>query len=197
MLWLNFAQSRDGVGWLLALELVDEKTPTTVLAALTLCGSDDRSCAFKRLRLELASSESAIEHYRVIGDLFGIARAQSFAGHALVALRREAEAKTLLREGVTVARELGNYRLLGHILRSLSYANVVGGDVGAARGNLAEALQVYEQHDSEYGAAQTMDDLAECEFRAGNAELALRQSTGSLAILPKTKRRAYHRRSAL
>ncbi len=107
MVWQRCALF-EGRRWVdLAQKLVDERTPTTLLAELALMAAMI-AAQFGEHKVQLASSESAIEHYRVIGDLFGIARAQSFAGHALVALRREAEAKTLLREGVTVARELGN-----------------------------------------------------------------------------------------
>ena len=181
VVWLNFAL--EGRRWLAsALELVDEKTPTTVLAALTYAEATIAH-ALSDYRLELASSEKAILHYRTAGDLLGVARAQSRAAHALASLGQTAEAKTRLLEALADARTLGNGQLAAFILRLLAYSGTLDGDLVAARGYITEALSILEAMGNKLTVALAIDDLGELEFRAGNPELALRNSTDALAAL--------------
>jgi tetratricopeptide (TPR) repeat protein len=132
-------------------------------------------------KVQLSSSERAIERFHAVGDLLGIARTQDLAGQALVSLGRITEAKTLLQQALTGARMLGNRRLVACVLRNLGYACAVDGDCGAARDYVAEALPIYQALGASLGAALALDDLGECEFRAGNAELAFRLATDALA----------------
>ena len=163
-----------------AFELADEQTPTHVLAGL---GYAEGIIAMQRraYKVQLSSSERAIERYRATGDPLGIARTQDLAGQALVSLGRIAEAKTLLQEALTSARVLGNRRLIACVLRNFGYASAVGGDCDAARDYVAEAVPIYEALGARMGAALALEDLGEFEFRAGNAELAFQLATSALA----------------
>ena len=163
-----------------AFELADEQTPIHVLARL---GYAEGIIAMQRraYKVQLSSSERAIERYRATGDPLGIARTQDLAGQALVSLGRIAEAKTFLQEALTSARVLGNRRLIACVLRNFGYASAVEGDCDAARDYVAEAVPIYEALGARMGAALALEDLGEFEFRAGNVELAFQLATSALA----------------
>jgi len=163
-----------------AFELADEKTPIHVLARL---GYADGIIAMQHraYKVQLSSSERAIERFRAAGDPLGVARTQDLAGQALVSLGRLIEAKTLLRQALASARALGNRRLIACVLRNLGYASSVEGDCDTARNYVAEAVPIYQALGAGLGAALARDDLGECEFRAGNAELAFQLASSALA----------------
>ena len=180
VVWQNFVPL-EGRRWLAgASDLPEERTPPAVLASLAYAEAIIAS-QLREYRETLASSESAIAQYRIVGEPLGVARAQALASYALMCLGRVAEAAALLRETLEMARRLGNRRLLAYTLRCLGYAGAAGGDFATARGYVAEALQIYEAMGAKLKAAWAMDDLGEYEFRAGNAELAVSHATRALA----------------
>jgi predicted ATPase/transcriptional regulator with XRE-family HTH domain len=164
-----------------AFDMVDERTPAKVLAKLNhaeaMITARDHEYA-----VTLASSQSATEHYRVAGDSYGIASAQSLAGLALLGLGRLVEAQVPLQEALAVARKFDDSRLAAWALRLLGSASCGTGDVVAARDYLAEALTHYEAMGAKLGLVAVATDLGEYEFRAGNAELALRRATDALTV---------------
>jgi predicted ATPase/transcriptional regulator with XRE-family HTH domain len=178
-LWKN--SPVEGRRWItVALELVDERTPTSVLANLSLA----QATVAQRLteyEAQLASSETAIAHYRVAGDKLRLGSAQSLAGQALICLGRMTEAKRVLEEALQRARELGHRRLVAYLLRLRGLASAFGGDFVDARGYVAEALAILEAMDYGHEVAWALDDLGEYEFLAGNADLALQHATDALA----------------
>ncbi|MGB6602456.1 MAG: helix-turn-helix domain-containing protein, partial [Candidatus Cybelea sp.] len=128
VVWRSFA-SIEARRWLgSARKLVDERTPTRVLAGLSLSAAMNAT-DFSEPKIMLSESESAIASYRAVGDLLGAARAQSIAGYALTALGRSAEAKPLLEEVLAVARRLEDRRLILFTVRGLGYASARGGDL--------------------------------------------------------------------
>jgi tetratricopeptide (TPR) repeat protein len=168
----------EGRYWVrLALELVDERTPSKVLARLYHADAMI-AVRFLEYAAALASSESATTHYRVGGELLGVASAQTIAGLALEALGRVAEAQETLKETLAIARSLGDRRLLAFTLRCLGSASAADGDIVAARDYLAESQPI---HDAKLGGISLAVDLSEYEFRAGNVELALSHAMDSLA----------------
>ena len=181
VVWAYFAPLEGQRYAALAFELADEQTPTHVLARLGYANGVI-AMQHRSYKVQLSSSERAIERYRAVRDPLGVARTQDLAGQALVSLGRMAEAKTLLQEALTSARKLGNRRLIACILRNLGYASAVEGDCDAARDYVAEAVPIYEGLGARLGAALARDDLGEFEFRAGNAELAFQLATDALAI---------------
>ncbi|MFY9664606.1 MAG: helix-turn-helix domain-containing protein [Candidatus Cybelea sp.] len=182
VVWRSFA-SVEARRWLgAARDLVDEQTPTSVLAGLSLSEAMNAT-DFGEPKIMLSNSESAIASYRAVGDLLGAARAQSIAGYALTALGRGAEAKPRLEEVLAVARRLENRRLILFTLRCLGYASARAGDLIAARGYLAEVLVICEAIGNKLMVAMVEDDLAEVEYQTGNGELAVHHSTNALAVL--------------
>jgi predicted ATPase/transcriptional regulator with XRE-family HTH domain len=163
-----------------AFELADEKTPTHVLARL---GYADGIVAMQHraYKVQLSSSERAIERFRAVGDPLGVARTQDLAGQALVSLGRVVEAKALLEQALASARALGNRRLIACVLRNLGYASSVEGDCDTARDYVAEAVPIYQALGAVLGAALAREDLGECEFRGGNAALAFQLASDALA----------------
>ena len=171
----------EGRRWItLALELVDERTPASVLAELSFAQATV-AWLLSEYAPQLVSSETAIEHYRVVGDELGIARAQQREGQALMCLGRVAEAKIVLEEALQCARALSDRRLVAHLLVCLGYAGGLGGNLDAARSYVAEALLILEALGNKVSVAWTLDDLGEHEFLSGDAELALRHATDALA----------------
>ena len=171
----------EGRRWITsALELVDERTPASVLADLYFTQAIFAFC-LREYATQLASSETAIAHYRVVGDELGIADAQSLAGHALMFLERVPEAKMVLNDALQRARELDSRRLLAYVIRLLGYASAIDGDPLLARSYVAEALSILEPLGNKLASAWALDDLGEHEFLSGNADLALRHATDALA----------------
>jgi predicted ATPase/transcriptional regulator with XRE-family HTH domain len=171
----------EGRRWIsLALELVEEQTPASVLADLFYAQARFAHY-FGVASTELASSETAIAHYRVAGDELGIAHGQSLAGHALMFSERVPEAQIVLKEALQRARGLNNRRLVAYLIRLLGYASALDGDPILARNYVAEALSILEPLGNKVEVAWALDDLGEHEFLSGNADLAVRHATDALA----------------
>ena len=181
--WAYFAEL-EGRQWIAsALELGDERTSPHVLAKL-----DYAQAAIAHMRSEveeeLASSEQALSRYRELGDELGVARALSSAGHALWSFGRNSEAEPMLCEAVALGHKLGNDGVRGYALRVLALVRAMTGDFARARCANAEALAIYVALDAHWGAAMTTgQDLAFIEYKAADAELALRHATRALPIL--------------
>ncbi|MGB8910551.1 MAG: helix-turn-helix domain-containing protein [Candidatus Cybelea sp.] len=171
----------EGRRWLTcALELADPRTPTSLLARLDYTEAMIAQ-VLGQYEVQLASSRSAAERYRLVGDSFGVALAQHREISALVNLSRCEEAKPLLQEFLPLARRLGNRWLLAMTLRLFGSTSLQDGDLAAARAYVAEALQHFEALGSTRDVAFIMLQLSGVEFHAGNAELALWHTTDALA----------------
>ena len=179
MVWhfLAPSQGRDWVGS--AIACVDERTPPQVVALLSYAEAWVAFTFFDGKRT-LESSELAIVRYRALGDQLGTARAQRLAGCELAHLGRFAEAEALLCAALQTGRKLNNRKLVANILLCLAGANYKVGDLVAARRYLGEAVPIYEALGARFGIASAMGALANYEFSAGNAELALRHGTATL-----------------
>jgi predicted ATPase/transcriptional regulator with XRE-family HTH domain len=180
VLWQAFAPA-EGRRWVTsALELVDERTPTSLIARLSYTEATV-AMALGQWEVARASSKVAVARYRVVGDSLGIALAEAREAHAALELGRVAEAKPLLEEALPLAQSAGNRWLEAWILRLFGGASLDDGDVVASRGYRAEALQIYEELGSERDIAFTLMDLCRVEFSVGNGELALRHITEAQA----------------
>ena len=178
-LWCNIAPA-EGRRWLgCALELIDERTPRIILARLSYVQATV-AFALSEVELMLASSRTAITHYRLIGDSLGIARAQHREGCALLYTGRFDEARVVLNEALSFARSIGNRWLVGSILQNFATLALEDGDLVAARGLVGEALQSCEAAGAELCVAWGRMLLSTVESRTGNAEYALRDATDAL-----------------
>ena len=181
-LWEYFAPL-EGRRWLeAARQLIDEQTPTEVIASLSLAEATV-AWHLRDYKAQLMSAQSAIDLYRNLNDPLGVARAQSLAGYALASLGRFIEAKLMQEEALQAARRLGNCRLAAYILRCCGYFSALDGDIVSARGCVTEALHIYEAMGTERARAVAMADLGMCEFLSGNPEPALQHSVDALALV--------------
>ncbi|MGB6713676.1 MAG: helix-turn-helix domain-containing protein [Candidatus Cybelea sp.] len=180
-IWDSF-QHTDGRRWTTrALELADDSTPDEIVAALSFAdayiGNNLRHHA-----ATLASSEAALAYYRDAGDANRTVWALGLAAEALCCLNRRAEAKALLDESLPLAQTLkGRDRLAyAHILRTLPRA--CGIEIEETRRHIGEAVQIYDELGDAVNVVHSLNDLSESEFRAGNADLALRCTMDVLAM---------------
>jgi predicted ATPase len=181
-LWQDFLPV-EGQRWLdCALEAVDDRTPTEVVAGLRYAEAS-LGMVLGRNKVWLESSRNAAALYRVAGDSRGVARAQRREANALANSGRFPEARSLLEEALSLARSEGNRSPVGWILRSLADVCDDDGDSDAARHYVAEALESYRALDAAVDVGWTLVTLASIELRAGNAELALGHANEMLAIM--------------
>jgi predicted ATPase/DNA-binding XRE family transcriptional regulator len=177
--WQSFAPI-EGRRWLLcALEFVDERTPASILARLSYTEATIAQ-ALGQHEVQLARSRSAVARYRVLDDLLGVGLAQSQEIGALLAFGLVAEAKSVLTEAVQLAHRVGNRWLLAWAQRASGSVSSADGDLVAARVYLAEALQNYEALGAQLDAAIAKYVLSVVDFRAGNAQQALRHAADAL-----------------
>ena len=179
--WPFFAHL-EGQRWVsLAIECIDERTPSKVIAKLNYTQTRIAS-ELGEFEVELTSSQIALERYVALGDVLGIARSQCQVGTALLRYGRPAEAEPLLREALAGARTPGTRRLLAQVLRQVSTVHQMNGDLAEARARAAEALAIYEALGCERDRAKIIAFVfANLEFHAGNAELALMRASEGLA----------------
>jgi predicted ATPase/DNA-binding XRE family transcriptional regulator len=163
----------------MALELVDEKTPGALVASLELASAAMAARVAERTAC-LKAAESALKRYRELGDLAGMARAQTIVAHSLVIFERFAEAEPLLKEASEAARTLEHRRLAAEALRIIAHARSLVGDFYGARSAYTEALGLARAAGAEYLAAAVTASLSGNEYDAGDVETALRLMTDAL-----------------
>ena len=170
----------EGRRWMaLALSLVDEATPSSVIARL----HEIDACAawlFADWSAQLTSSEAALRLYRELGNDLGVGRTQMLAAHGLGGLGRNAEAEALLREALPNVRRRGSRKTLAFVLSGLASARSAIGDLAAARTYLAESSAIFTSLGASMSVANTTFALSELEFYAGNAELAVQLAMDAL-----------------
>jgi predicted ATPase/transcriptional regulator with XRE-family HTH domain len=170
--WGSF-QGVEGRRWVdAALNLINDHTPASVKASLYLADAMNAEVLMLH-EVELTRSLQALAAYRELADNREIARSLAFAAHASFYLGRNTEAQLQIDEAVAVARTLqGGFRLaLAYALRVA--ARDGGADAETVRRLFAEAFEIYEQFGERTNIVYTLLDLAACEFRTGNAQLAL------------------------
>jgi predicted ATPase/class 3 adenylate cyclase len=178
--WTAFAPA-EGRRWVqTARGLVGSETPAPVVAALDLAEAA-LAAALSQLKASRTAGERALARYRDLNDPLSIAVSQWVVGEAQVVLGEVEQGEALLAQALAASRALGAGRLTGVVLRDLASARNVG-DVAAARALFAQALESYRAIGADRGAAMVALNLAETEFRVGNAAEALRLARESLAV---------------
>jgi predicted ATPase len=164
-----------------ALDLVDERTPLSVVAQLQLA-----EAAFahqlSQHQVCLVAAENALSLYRKVGSPRGVALCQSYAGGALAFLGRYGQAEPLLQDALVAARILGDRRLMADILLRIGWTRSALDDFDGARTHLTEALRVAKSAGAESFALVIQTTLAQNEFDRGHHETALRLMAEVLAI---------------
>jgi predicted ATPase/transcriptional regulator with XRE-family HTH domain len=182
VMWRSFSPV-EGRRWVrAAIESIDDHTPPEVVARLEHAEADGAQ-QFGDRKVSLAAAERALIRYRELGDALGSTQAATLAGAALALLGRAADAEPLLREALDNARTLSDRRLTANVLQTVGWSRSSVGDFAGARIHLTEALGLANALGSELFAASIAGSLADNEFDAGDAELALRLSADVLATL--------------
>lgn len=156
-----------------AFEASDDMTPRNVRARLNL--------ALARLRIQhnrfnacRTAAERALAQSRAVGDDAGIARAEFLIGHSLVVLGRLADGERSLRSALQAFRRLGARRSVARTLVSLAVAREHADDTPTAISLCTEAVETLKAIEGDDGEIDYVSYLAELEFRAGNAQEAVR-----------------------
>jgi predicted ATPase len=156
-----------------ALELVDESTPTAVIADLKRVEAF-LNTALLRFEAAYESAKAALQAYRDVGNEREAATAQYLAGRALVALGRIGDAEPLLQSARETFGRLSCGRLSGVTLGTLAMAREHAGDHASARALYAEALAIFKAAHDDRDAAVVGTHLSWIEFSEGNLEAAVR-----------------------
>jgi predicted ATPase/class 3 adenylate cyclase len=172
-MWYFFAPA-EGRRWIhSATETIDTTTPDEVIARLDLAAAHiDATLAQRKAGYEAA--ERALARYRTLGDARGVAEAQRMAGSALALLGRPTEGEAVLHEALAEAQRLGLRKMAGRILGAIGMARTFADDIPGARVAYAEALAIARASGDEHAISLLAGNLAETEFRGGDAEAALR-----------------------
>jgi predicted ATPase/class 3 adenylate cyclase len=88
-------------------------------------------------------------------------RALFDAGQIYILMGRYAEARPMLEEGLTIAREIDDKRRVADILQPLGIAMLALGDRSAARVTLEEALHLARRHADQRNVAAALNALAQ------------------------------------
>ncbi|MBV8198316.1 MAG: hypothetical protein JO263_09275, partial [Candidatus Eremiobacteraeota bacterium] len=178
--WRTFARV-EGRRWVaLARDLVDDRTPPSVLAGLAYC---EATVAWQLREYQrcLTSCEEAVTHYETVGDSLGVAHARDVATTALYFLGRVTEAHVIEQEVLAIARRASRHVWAATAMSWLGVINAHEGNIPQARSYIAGALQIFDARGAKFEGAAALADLAGVEFLAGNTELALRYATDALA----------------
>ncbi|MBV8244460.1 MAG: hypothetical protein JOZ38_00910, partial [Candidatus Eremiobacteraeota bacterium] len=171
--WRRYA-AMEGRQWVRrALETCDADTDERIVAALELSEAAIAE-GFYQYRSSYEAAERALAHYRHLGDARGILRAQTQIGFGYLFTGRSAEGEALLREALDSARSLGLPERAGWILVRLGLARALADDADGARVHYSEAQTIATAAANYRMSAEIKVELADLEFRSGDAPAAVR-----------------------
>ena len=178
--WIFFGAA-EGRRWVQAAQQhVTVDTPVAVVAALDLAEAQFAS-GFTEYKACLAAGERALARYRELADLRGIALSERQIGRAQIFLGETEEGEALLKEALEAARSLGVRTPV--ILLDLAIARLLAEDLPGARQRYSEALAAARAVGAERLSAGVALNLAEVEFRSGDATAALRLVDEAITVL--------------
>jgi predicted ATPase/class 3 adenylate cyclase len=173
--WYYFAPA-EGRRWLRsAAETMDDATPDAIVAAVALASAHLDLTLVQR-KTSHAEAERALARFQKLGDARGCAESRRIAGAALF-MTEPAESEATLRDALSEAQELGLRKMQGRVLGALGGARAWLGDVAGARTYFSEATAISRSSGDDHAAALVAANLAEAEFRGGDAAAALRISS--------------------
>jgi predicted ATPase/class 3 adenylate cyclase len=181
-MWLYFAPG-EGRRWLLAAaETIKDDTAEAIIARLDLAESIVVGILALR-KAAVDAADRALARFRKLGDKRGVAESQLQVGRDIAYLGKAFEGEALLNEALTECQRLGLRKLTGRALRALGDVRGAVGDVNGARARYAEALPILRAAGAEFAAAALSLNLAEVEFRGGDAMTALQLAGEALEIM--------------
>jgi DNA-binding SARP family transcriptional activator len=134
--------------------------------------------------------EQALELYRQIGDLRGVARAEYNVANAWFDLGRYAEALEAAERSLAIQRQLGNHYVEGLALNTMGCASRELGQFPEAVEHFQQAIAIFRDLGDEDSVADSLSDLGDAylgQNRVDEATVCLEQS---LAIRRDLKDRA-------
>ncbi len=172
--WGRRGLAPDGRRWVrLAQASVDAQTDPAIATALDMAqGALDLSLNLHTDAYAIA--QRALDRHRELDDPLGNAQAKRLAGAALASLGRCSEGELLLEEALAAFRRLGARKSAAGTLESLGIARSLVDDVAGARTRYAEARAAAVQIGADGLMASVTLNLAELEFRNGDAFAAIR-----------------------
>jgi predicted ATPase/transcriptional regulator with XRE-family HTH domain len=180
--WILFSLAQ-GQRWVQAAqERVNADTPVGTVAMLDLaeCGL---AAALNQYKACLAAAERALARFRELADPLGIAVTEGQIGRAQIRLGNVAEGEAQLRRFVEQARSFRATKSVIFGLASLGEGRSFAGDIPGARQRYSEALAAARVAGAERWEATIVMNLAEAEFRSGNADVARRLADEALSLL--------------
>jgi predicted ATPase/DNA-binding XRE family transcriptional regulator len=178
-LWATQA-AVEGRRWIgTALETTDERTPLGLAARLELAEANI-AMYLTLWKPMLAAARRAMVLFERAGDAAGAMESRIVAGRALALLGEAGESEALLSPSLEACRALKRPRLVGMALESLAMARMTAGDVAGSRPLYAQAIAVLEPIGAERSLLNATVNLAGAEFRAGDADAALRLASAAL-----------------
>lgn len=133
------------------------------------------------------AAEHARSLYESVNDRPGVAEALSLVSFALCWMGRLDEAAEINERALAEARAFGATSRVAYCLNTKGFILSELGDPHSARDAYMQALSVHKALGNEIGVSVVLSNLAECAFRAGDAQDALRQASESLAIRGRGK----------
>jgi class 3 adenylate cyclase/tetratricopeptide (TPR) repeat protein len=143
-------------------------------------------CSYYADRLEesVAHARRARDEARRIGDTYGEIFSQETLGMLFVSSGYYRKAVEAIDEVLPLARQAGARRYLTALLHSLAMAKLAGGENGAARAHLDEALALTEQTGNSFfgavvwaGVARMASDYTQARQALDHGEALLRESS--------------------
>jgi predicted ATPase len=171
--WVSVALA-EGQRWLsVAQQCVDAQTPVSVVASLDYVAAriaQQKSESKRAVRF----GESALKGFRQAGDVRQSLVAMRLIADSLLSLDQLSAAEPLLRDALETARPRGYRWLVAFLLQSMGRVSSLKGDLDEARAYYHSALALLRELGDQRGATSIAVNLAEAEFRAGDAAAALR-----------------------
>lgn len=172
----------EGSYWItLASGLRDERTPVQLSAALDLAAAH-LNVALGKHEGTLAAAFAALENIDSLDDDVARGEALTFAGYALARVGRVAEAKPLLLEAIALFRAHGAHQLTAYALNDFAIVEVEAEEFDRARELYAAALDEFRAIANHRGMHAAIANLAELEYRTGNARAAVDTLAPALAL---------------
>jgi predicted ATPase/class 3 adenylate cyclase len=175
MRWMwYFLAPAEGRQWVrMATDAADASTPETTLAALELAAAH-LDLALTQRKVGYEEAQRAVARMKALGDDRGIAEALRIAGSALMPIGGHEAGEVILREALELAQRLGMRKLVGRIYLGLGGTRAFGGDIAGARTYYSEAMSMARANGDDHALIIVADNLAEAEYRGGDAAAALR-----------------------
>jgi predicted ATPase/class 3 adenylate cyclase len=185
-LWGRLAPG-EGLHWITAARRsTDERTDPEVAAGLALAAAH-LHVALGQHAAALSDAREALAAYRAVPDDVARGEATTFVGFALAGLERPVEAKPYLVEALDLFQKLGQRQLAAFALHDLAIVHTVANDYPQARAYFSSALREFRATENRRGIHAVIVNLAEIEYRLGDAGSAVRTLERALADERETR----------